>query len=308
MTGIRAPDTDGAGKSTSVARYRLRFLLQEIDLPQGETIIGRSATCHVTIEDPLVSRQHARIRLAGDVATVEDMGSRNGLLVNGRLLEGRTQLSDGDRIRVGTQEFVFCTVAAPRRTTGPGTRATGFMCHCAACGVPYAAELDQCPSCGSQSRVEEDTISGVVSGGDRNWTLELLVEVLDRALSLERWEDVERMLRRARANIEERMAAGDEIQRIELDQLATAAARLALHTRDAEWAAWLLGAYASLGIVPDARISRSLSTLPPVVLASIVPEAERLVQKVRARGGPAPEDSDAFTGLLSLAADHTGDR
>ncbi len=289
-----------------MARYRLRFLLQEIDLPQGDTLIGRSASCHVTIEDPLVSRQHGRLHIAGDDATVEDLGSRNGLLVNGRPIEGRHALTDGDRIRIGTQEFVFCTVAAPRRSSGPGTRATGFMCHCAACGVPYAAELEACPSCGSAARVDEDTISGVVSGGDRNWTLELLVEVLDRALALERWDDVERMLRRARANIEERMAAGKEIQRAELDQLASPAARLALHQQAGEWAGWLLGVYASLGIVPDARVSRSLSTLPPGVLATLAPEADRLVQNVRARGGPSPEDADAFSGLVSLTADRAG--
>ena len=35
-----------------MARYRLRFLLQEFDLPRGATILGRSSDCHVTIEDP----------------------------------------------------------------------------------------------------------------------------------------------------------------------------------------------------------------------------------------------------------------
>src|SRR5687767_6926407 len=51
---------------STVARYRLRFLLQEFDLPRGATILGRSSDCHVTIEDPLVSRHHARIVLEGD--------------------------------------------------------------------------------------------------------------------------------------------------------------------------------------------------------------------------------------------------
>ena len=51
-----------------MARYRLRFLLQEFDLPRGTTLIGRSSECQVTIEDPLVSRQHARILIDGDEA------------------------------------------------------------------------------------------------------------------------------------------------------------------------------------------------------------------------------------------------
>ena len=66
-----------------MARYRLRFLLQEFDLPRGATLIGRSSDCHVTIEDPLVSRQHARIVIDGDDATLQDLGSRNGVKLNG---------------------------------------------------------------------------------------------------------------------------------------------------------------------------------------------------------------------------------
>jgi pSer/pThr/pTyr-binding forkhead associated (FHA) protein len=66
-----------------LARYRLRFVLQEFDLPRGATIIGRSLECHLTIDDPLVSRQHARITVGDDGAQIEDVGSRNGVRVNG---------------------------------------------------------------------------------------------------------------------------------------------------------------------------------------------------------------------------------
>jgi hypothetical protein len=43
------------------ARYRLRFLLQEFDLPAGQTLIGRGDDCHITVFDPAISRRHARI-------------------------------------------------------------------------------------------------------------------------------------------------------------------------------------------------------------------------------------------------------
>ena len=69
-----------------VARFRLRFLLQELDLVGPEIILGRSPDCQITIEDPLVSRQHARITIANGVARVMDMGSRNGVRVNGNLI------------------------------------------------------------------------------------------------------------------------------------------------------------------------------------------------------------------------------
>src|SRR3954463_6857632 len=91
-------------RPTTLTRFRLRFLLQEIDLPQGETLVGRSANCQVTLDDPLVSREHARIRIQGSGAVVEDLGSRNGVQVGGKPIVGSAALCSGDRIRIGTQE------------------------------------------------------------------------------------------------------------------------------------------------------------------------------------------------------------
>ncbi len=267
-------------------RYRLRFLLQEIDLPPGETILGRSASCHVTIEDPLVSRQHAAIIVEANGAKIRDMGSRNGLTVNARAIAGPTELKDGDRIRIGTQEMVFCAVRSQSRSgVGPGTRPTGFMCHCAHCGLPYPAELLLCPACGSRERMDEDTISGIVGENDKNWTLELLVDVLDKAVSLERWDDVQRMLARSKANVEERLRTNAGLEMEHLDRLAEAAAALAKERREAEWGRWILAVYANLGAVPAEHITQRLSTLPPSERASLAPAATRVVEQATQRGG-----------------------
>jgi len=51
-------------------------------------------------------------------------------------------------------------------------------------------------------RIDDDTISGVISEPERNWTLELLVEVLSKAVAVQRWADVARVLARVRANVE----------------------------------------------------------------------------------------------------------
>src|SRR5687767_4441872 len=162
-----------------LARFRLRFLLQEIDLPQGETLVGRSANCQVTLDDPLVSREHARLRIQGDEAVVEDLGSRNGVQVGGQPVVGSMRLTNGCRIRIGTQELVFLELPATAERPARGaTRQTGFMCHCAACARAYPAELVACPACGAKERIEEDTLSGA---GQRDWGLELAAEAVERA-------------------------------------------------------------------------------------------------------------------------------
>jgi hypothetical protein len=290
-----------------VTRYRLRFLLQEIDLPQGETLIGRSASCQVTIEDPLVSRQHGRLHIQGTLATFEDLGSRNGSMVNGRAVSGTVQVRDGDRIRIGTQDFVLCTAGLPARRSGtPGTRPTGFMCHCASCAQPYPAELTICPRCGSTDRLDDDTISGVVGEAQRNWSLDLLVEVLERAASLERWDDVERVLRRAKPHVDERLASAQPIPREQLDSLSNAASRLAEARGKAEWGGWLLTLHAAVGSIPAPAISQRLSTLPPAERELLGPAVDEIVESVRARGGPGLEDQAGFAHVQSLSGTPVG--
>jgi len=87
-------------------RHRLRFLLQELDLPHGETLIGRSPDCLITLDDPLVSRRHGRLLIRGEEAIFEDLGSRNGSRVNGRRVHEPVHLKEGDRLRIGALELV----------------------------------------------------------------------------------------------------------------------------------------------------------------------------------------------------------
>ena len=172
----------GAIGGEHVARYRLRFLLQEFDLPRGATILGRSSDCHVTIEDPLVSRHHARIVLEGDRAVVYDLNSRNGVKLNGAPIKEPTELKDGDRLRIGTQELVFCRVeAAPNASA----KTTGFLRHCARCRMPYPQEAGACPNCGATEALDEETLSGQFGAAAQAiWSVQLFLEVLERALTL----------------------------------------------------------------------------------------------------------------------------
>lgn len=291
-----------AAADPTLTRYRLRFLLQEIDLPQGETLIGRSGTCHVSIEDPLVSREHARLSIDGEQAVIEDLGSRNGLQIGGRPIQGKHELNDGDRIRIGTQELVFCRVSAPgQRASGPNTRQTGFMTHCSDCSLPYPAELMECPSCGSTSRVDDDTLSGV-GESQRNWTLQLLVEVLTKARSLGRWDDVERVLTRARSNVEESLGLGRPLERELMEHMAQAAMSLAGNRRAADWAEWTLSIYERLAWVPTAKVLNPLFELESGQRAALAPAAARVIAEVRGRAGPSAEEVSDFERLEALGS------
>ena len=69
--------------------------------------IGREAGCDIPLEgDPDVSRQHARVFLHNSAVWAHDAGSRNGVFVNGKRLQRPKQVGPGDRLGVGTHEFM----------------------------------------------------------------------------------------------------------------------------------------------------------------------------------------------------------
>jgi predicted component of type VI protein secretion system len=71
-------------------------------------VIGRSREADVRIEDdPNVSRQHAEVRPSGASWTVRDLGSTNGVKVNGRRVAGAQSLKPGDVIELGTTRITF---------------------------------------------------------------------------------------------------------------------------------------------------------------------------------------------------------
>lgn len=281
-----------------MARYRLRFLLQEIDLPQGETRLGRSVTCHVTIEDPLVSRRHARIVVNGDRATIEDLGSRNGLFVGERPAVGVVDISAGARIRIGTRELVVCRVCDEGQTR-PSASSTGFMVHCASCGFPFASDHEVCPHCGSEvpseertDRLEDATLNSALKHA---WSLELLVETVSRAQALDRWQDVERVLLRARHLLEEIAFEEEPPSKESIDQLARAAVALADEHALPEWGKWAVELYAHLGFVPPPHVSRYLANLPLEQRVTLAPTAELVADSAVRNAVPRPGGSAPFT-------------
>jgi Protein of unknown function (DUF3662)/FHA domain len=76
------------------------------ELRKPSVVIGRSKECDIRLSDPNVSRRHAEIRQEGSNFWIVDLGSTNGLSVNGRTLK-RSKLDDGDRITLGSTEVVF---------------------------------------------------------------------------------------------------------------------------------------------------------------------------------------------------------
>ena len=79
----------------------LEYMGYSVEVPHGETIVGRHVSCALRFDDSAVSRKHVRFVRTGNDVFAEDLGSTNGTMLNGKLLLERTRLADGDAIEVG---------------------------------------------------------------------------------------------------------------------------------------------------------------------------------------------------------------
>jgi DNA-binding winged helix-turn-helix (wHTH) protein len=100
-------DAQAASRSPDSQAYRIIVGDREIALGHGAHIIGRSSDAAILVDDSGVSRHHARIAIGDDGATVEDLGSKNGTMLDGLAVSGVTSLADGMMIVVGATALKF---------------------------------------------------------------------------------------------------------------------------------------------------------------------------------------------------------
>jgi len=78
----------------------------EIELEDGENDVGRDPGLYLVIDDPSISRLHARLAVRDRKTTLVDMRSSNGVFVNNKRVES-VELKSGDLIRFGNMEFKY---------------------------------------------------------------------------------------------------------------------------------------------------------------------------------------------------------
>jgi hypothetical protein len=97
------------GSGAGVARQRAIVVVggKRLVVPPGGAIVGRSRECDIVLDDSNVSRRHAEIAPSGAKWLIQDLGSTNGVRVNGRTVDGPHPLEPGDRIEIGTVDVRF---------------------------------------------------------------------------------------------------------------------------------------------------------------------------------------------------------
>lgn len=213
-------------------RFRLRYLQHDLELNEGTFAVGRNASCQLSLDDPLVSRRHAIFELSGGTVTIEDLNSRNGVIVNGHRIEAKINLNVGDRILIGSQELTL--LAARDAHGGPGG-GVGKMT------LPKMKVST--PSSGFPPvQIESDPEPSMVRRADQ---FKLLSGVAEKALAMGKAGEAERLLASALADVIEATRAGRPLPPTLVDQAAKFSAKLATATGKGGWADYVIELYAA---------------------------------------------------------------
>ncbi len=228
-------------------RFRLRYMNHDLELNEGEFVVGRNASCQLSLDDPLVSRRHATFTVHADSVTVEDLGSRNGVSLNGERLVGRVLLRPGDRVQIGSQEMVLVVSASE----GVRTATRNPMENDATQAPRHRVALEQAAE-----------LVGARSGSEHGAARRRVQ--LARERRREGARDGQARRGRAHPGVSARgrdrgEPAGKRITPSLLDQAARFSARLATATGKGAWADYVIELYQSQQrIVPGARHRRAL--------------------------------------------------
>jgi len=85
----------------------LIWRMQKFALAEGTHLVGRSPEAAIWLDFPDISREHARLTIQGQEATIEDLDSTNGTFVEGERVNRPRVLRDGDQILFGPLAMTF---------------------------------------------------------------------------------------------------------------------------------------------------------------------------------------------------------
>lgn len=234
--------------------YRLRYQQHNLELLPGQFLIGRSTECQLSLDDPLVSRKHAMLTITGEGVSVEDMGSRNGVLVDGVKIEGRRLLRDGARITVGGQDMFLIETQRDRAATMSALPAA--LVTFVGGPTPEIPSLEH-PIANPAHTPPQGTPIAPPGGDDaskKTDTFKLLGGVAEKAMAMGRAEEAERLLQALLFQVRDALRAQRAVDAMTLEQAGRFSARLAGATGKGSWFDYVIELYALEGKMMPAPV------------------------------------------------------
>ncbi|HVK64976.1 MAG TPA: FHA domain-containing protein [Polyangium sp.] len=240
--------------------FRIRYLAHDLELPFGEFVVGRGPECQLAVDDPLVSRKHAALVVGSNGVVAKDLGSRNGVLVNGVRIEGPRELVPGDKIRIGNQEIIIYKTDEPRSSPLADEEHRRAM---QTIGGMQVAEIHaSIEAAAIDSKGDVDVRLGGRSETSRRFqSVRLLCGVADKALAMGRADEAERILASLLQGILKRAKTGQRPKGGVAEYAALYAARLAAATAKGSWIDYVFDLYTTISAPLPGSVIDELYTI-----------------------------------------------
>lgn len=247
--GVSLELDEDSDPSPVMTEWRLLRSKREIPIPEGSLTMGRGFDCHVVIDSPGASRLHARLIASSDGLSIEDAGSTNGVYVNGERIKFSRELHNGDRILVGTVEYVVAGAAPIESDLVPASEPAA---------QPAAPQQ---PGAQPATLAPEDEPAGELDLSESTARCDAIVtlgRLADRMLVMGRTDSAIKVLGNHLRVIADGAARGDRPNDATVRVAAQYAMKLATASRDGRWLDYVLELHLSIGRLPEPELVRQL--------------------------------------------------
>jgi hypothetical protein len=244
-------------------RYALRYRGQIFPIHGNQATLGRNLDCDVILSGPLVSRLHAKVSIDADGVVVEDLLSRNGVAVDGVLIDGPRRVEPGARLRLGDETVELVAERLDRSSRPPSIPPSiPPPLNTERNSANFRAQDPDRPS--GQSRVPDSQRSSMPEENEelthRADLFDLLGAAVERAFAANNGEEVARLLGRHFERIVEQARTERQPHDELYGRAALYAVRLAVTSGKACWFDYVVRLYATLSVPLPLPIVDQLST------------------------------------------------
>ena len=206
-------------------------------MPDGTYVIGRSTDCDIHVDNPHVSRQHARVTIRGPRLVIEDLSSRNGVFVGSHKVQGRFEVEGDAEINVAGEIIDLRGEGSPPGDERPG-EVTGVHDSDRRRdeNATQSAEHDEDWDDEEESTLNTDGFA-------------LLSGVVDKMLALGRGEDAERLVAGHLATLLTQATSGVAISAEGCEKAARYATKLGSAMQKGAWIDYVFDLYLAARLV-----------------------------------------------------------
>jgi hypothetical protein len=243
-----------------ITSVRLSIGRAEITLGRGRHVFGRASDCAVCLDDMQASRRHASMDVTAEGAVIRDLGSRNGVLVNGMEIEGPQPLYPGDLIVLGAAAIV---VRRFERGGGVPAAAARHLPSPAEIGrVVVARRIPSDPALAEAVRMATTLSHSLTPLGRTVDAFRLIADAASAALAAQLVERALHILEAPLTEVLATLRAGIPVDREITETAVKQATALYEATADRRWVEYVTDVHDKLGEPIPPSIARRLASVP----------------------------------------------